>query len=136
MLYNTSCSSLTTIDRGRKTSKIPSRPSSRVHFTVLPYCVSWLYIFDIGYARPAESSTSSNKTILYDTRLLQSEIGTLKGEITDLQVKIKSLEDDIRQSTKSILESESRIRKPLSDLASFISVLEKRLKTIENIYNI
>jgi peptidoglycan hydrolase CwlO-like protein len=79
---------------------------------------------------------SSNKTILYDTKLLQLEIGSLKGDITDLQVKIKSLEGDIRQSTKSLLESESRTRKPLSDLASFISILEKRLKTIENIYNI
>jgi len=79
---------------------------------------------------------SSNKTILYDTKLLQLKIGTLKGDIVNLQVKIKSLEDDIRLGTKSLLETESRIRKPLSDLSSFILVLEERFKTIEDSYNI
>ncbi|KAF0753969.1 Uncharacterized protein FWK35_00030107, partial [Aphis craccivora] len=61
---------------------------------------------------------------------MQSEIATLKGDFTDLQVNIKSksLEGDIRQSTKSLLESDSRTRKTLSDLVSFISVLEKCLK--------
>ncbi|KAF0759753.1 Uncharacterized protein FWK35_00009114 [Aphis craccivora] len=56
------------------------------------------------------------------TRLLLLEISTLKGDI-NLQVKIKLLEDDIRQSTKSLLESESCIRKPLSDLESYISLI-------------
>lgn len=79
---------------------------------------------------------SSNKTILYVSKLLQLEIGTLKGDIINLQGKIKSLEDDIRLGTKSLLETESRIRKPLSDLSSFILVLEKRLKTIEDSYSI
>ena len=79
---------------------------------------------------------SSNKTILYDTKLLQLEIGTLKADIVNLQVKIKSLEEDIRLGTISLLETENRIRKPISDLSSFISVLEKRVKTIEDSSNI
>jgi len=63
-LYNASCSSLMTIDRGRKTSMIPSWPSSRVHFAVLPYCVSWLYIFVIRYARPTVKSPTDMKRTL------------------------------------------------------------------------
>jgi len=51
---------------------------------------------------------SSNKTIVYDLKLLQLEIGNLKGDFVNLQVKIKLLEDDIRQTIKSLLEYESR----------------------------
>ena len=79
---------------------------------------------------------SSNTTILYNVKLLQLEINALKGDFANLQVKIKSLEEDVRQSVKSLLESENRTRKPISDLALFISVLEKRLKVIEDSYNI
>ncbi|KAL4136264.1 hypothetical protein QTP88_007815 [Uroleucon formosanum] len=52
---------------------------------------------------------SSNKTIVYDVKLLQSEIVSLKNNISTLQERIKSLEDSIRQNNKSLLDSESRI---------------------------
>lgn len=64
ILYNAASSSVTTIDLGRKTSMIPYWSSSRVHFAVLPYCVSWLDILVIGYARPTVKSPTDMKRML------------------------------------------------------------------------
>lgn len=52
---------------------------------------------------------SSNKTIVYDVKLLQTEMVSLKNNISTLQERIKSSEDSIRQNNKSLLDSESRI---------------------------
>ncbi|KAL4118887.1 hypothetical protein QTP88_011769 [Uroleucon formosanum] len=83
---------------------------------------------------------SSNKTILYDTKLLQSEIVSLKNNISTLQERIKSLEDSIRQNSKSLLDSESRISELFgyySEAATLIGITrEDVIRVFETISHI
>jgi predicted nucleic acid-binding Zn-ribbon protein len=52
---------------------------------------------------------SSNKTISYDVKVLKVEIDGLKSNIIDIELKLKSRENDIHEYNKSLLNIERRV---------------------------
>jgi len=66
---------------------------------------------------------SSNKIIVHDVKLLQTEIGTLKSNIANLKVKIKSLKNYIQQNNKSLLDSESRISELFNNYGEVTTII-------------
>jgi len=61
---------------------------------------------------------SSNKTISYDLKVLKAEIDGLKSNIIDIEVKLKSMENDnIQKYNKSLLNLEGRVSELFNNYA-------------------
>jgi len=66
---------------------------------------------------------SSNKTILYDVKMLKVQIDRMKSYIENLEKKLKSMEGDIQQNNRSLLNSESRVSELFNNYAESSTVI-------------
>jgi len=82
---------------------------------------------------------TSNKTILYDVKVLKSEIDNLKSYIINLEVKLKSMAGDIQQNNKSLNNLESRVPElfnKYAETSTIISLTRGDVDRLDNAINL
>lgn len=78
---------------------------------------------------------SSNKTILYDVKMLKVQIDRMKSYIENLEKKLKSMEGDIQQNNRSLLNSESRVSELFNNYAESSTVININREDVARLNN-
>ena len=79
---------------------------------------------------------SSNKTILYDVKLLKGQIDGMKSYITNLEEKLKSMEGDIQRNNRSLLNYDNRVSELFNNYAESSTVISLTREDIARLNNI
>jgi len=80
---------------------------------------------------------SSNKTISYDVKVLKAEIDGLKSNIIDIELKLKSREnDDIYEYNKFLLNLEKRVSVLFSNYAGTSTKISINREDVGRLNNI
>jgi len=78
---------------------------------------------------------SNNKTILYDVKLLKGQIDGMKSYIANLEEKLKSMEVDIKQNNRSLLNSENRVSELFNNYAESSTVISITREDVASLNN-